>query len=87
MMTWKTRLLHFERMCDGLVEHFLLQHKILGFLLIFIGMPLVTLSAVCICSTVLVLPLALAFGTCEEGLNTILIRALKINAPLRRKSG
>ena len=53
MMTWKTRLLHFERMCDGLVEHFLLQHKILGFLLIFIGMPLVTLSAVCICSTVL----------------------------------
>ena len=60
MMTWKTRLLHFERMCDGLVEHFLLQHKIL--LLIFIGMPLVTLSAVCICSTVLVLPLALAFG-------------------------
>ena len=60
MMTWKTRLLHFERMCDGLVEHFLLQHKILGFLLI--GMPLVTLSAVCICSTVLVLPLALAFG-------------------------
>lgn len=62
MMTWKTRLLHFERMCDGLVEHFLLQHKILGFLLIFIGMPLVTLSAVCICSTVLVLPLALAFG-------------------------
>ena len=59
MMTWKTRLLHFERMCDGLV---LLQHKILGFLLIFIGMPLVTLSAVCICSTVLVLPLALAFG-------------------------
>ena len=48
MMTWKTRLLHFERMCDGLVEHFLLQHKILGFLLIFIGMPLVTLSAVCI---------------------------------------
>ena len=60
MMTWKTRLLHFERMCDGLVEHFLLQHKILGFLLIFIGMPLV--SAVCICSTVLVLPLALAFG-------------------------
>ena len=62
MMTWKTRLLHFERMCDGLVEHFLLQHKILGFLLIFIGMPLVTLSAVWICSTVLVLPLALAFG-------------------------
>ena len=42
--------------------YFLLQHKILGFLLIFIGMPLVTLSAVCICSTVLVLPLALAFG-------------------------
>ena len=75
MMTWKTRLLHFERMCDGLVEHFLLQHKILGFLLIFIGMPLVTLSAVCICSTVLVLPWRL--GTCEEGLNTILIRALK----------
>ena len=51
MMTWKTRLLHFERMCDGLVEHFLLQHKILGFLLIFIGMPLVTLSAVCISCT------------------------------------
>ena len=34
MMTWKTRLLHFERMCDGLVEHFLLQHKILGVLVL-----------------------------------------------------
>ena len=30
MMTWKTRLLHFERMCDGLVEHFLLQHNASG---------------------------------------------------------
>lgn len=77
MMTWKTRLLHFERMCDGLVEHFLLQHKILGFLLIFIGMPLVTLSAVCICSTVLYCRWPWRLGTCEEGLNTILIRALK----------
>ena len=62
MMTWKTRLLHFERMCDGLVEHFLLQHKILGFLLIFIGMPLVTLAAVCICSTLIVLPIAWLWG-------------------------
>ena len=62
MMTWKTRLLHFERLCDGLVEHFLLQHKILGFLLIFIGMPLVTLAAVCICSTLIVLPIAWLWG-------------------------
>ena len=62
MMIWKTRLLHFERMCDGLVEHFLLQHKILGFLLIFIGMPLVTLAAVCICSTLIVLPIAWLWG-------------------------
>ena len=22
MMTWKTRLLHFERMCDGLVDFY-----------------------------------------------------------------
>ena len=62
MMTWKTRLLHFERMCDGLVTNFLLQPNSIGLLLIFSGMRLVTMTDEVICSTVLVLPLALAFG-------------------------
>ena len=62
MSAMKKRLHHFNAWFDASLEQFMLQHKLLGFLTVFIGMPLVTLSAVCICSTVLVLPLALAFG-------------------------
>ena len=62
MPALKERLIHWGEQFDDAMEQYIFHHRFLGFLMVFIGMPLVTLSAVCICSTVLVLPLALAFG-------------------------
>ena len=46
----KKRVSRFENHVDAAMEKFLFHHRLLGFLIIFIGMPLVTLAAVCIYS-------------------------------------
>ena len=58
----KKRVSRFENHVDAAMEKFLSHHRLLGFLIIFIGMPLVTLAAVCICTTMITLPIALLFG-------------------------
>ena len=60
MFVWKKRMSHIEQQVDTVLERFIFQHKILGVLMIFIGMPLLTLAAVCVCTTAIVLPLAMA---------------------------
>lgn len=41
---------------------FFSHHLFLGYLTIFVGMPLFVLGAICVCSTALILPFALLFG-------------------------
>lgn len=62
MFAWKKRIAQVESQIDATMERFIFRHKVLGFLVVFIGMPLVTLAAVCACTTAIVLPLALALG-------------------------
>lgn len=47
---------------DACLEEFVFHHRFLGLLMIFIGMPLITLLAVCICTMIIALPLAFALG-------------------------
>ena len=58
----KKRMSHLENQMDTCMEGFVFHHKFLGFLLIFVGRPLATLLAVCICTMLIALPLSLAFG-------------------------
>ena len=51
-----------ENQVDSCMEGFVFHHKFLGFLMIFVGMPLATLLAVCICTMLIALPLSLVFG-------------------------
>ena len=62
MLTFMKRVSRFENHIDTSIERFLFHHKFLGFIFIFIGIPLVTLAAVCICTTAIVLPIAFIFG-------------------------
>lgn len=62
MTALKKRMSHLENQVDACMEGFVFHHKFLGFLMIFVGMPLVTLLAVCICTMIVALPLSLAFG-------------------------
>lgn len=62
MLVWKKRMSHMEKQVDAVLERFIFQHKVLGVLMIFIGMPLLTLAAVCVCTTAIVLPMAMALG-------------------------
>ena len=55
------RVSRFENHIDALIERFVFHHKVLGFLMIFVGMPLVTLAAVCVCTTIITLPMAFLF--------------------------
>lgn len=58
-----TRLIRkFERDLDGKAEQFLIRHSLLGFLAIFVGMPLLVLSCVCLCTMALAYPMGLLFG-------------------------
>ena len=59
MSAMKKRLHHFNAWFDASLEQFMLQHKLLGFLTVFIGMPLFILAAVFICTIGIVLPLSL----------------------------
>ena len=62
MFVWKKRMSHMEQQVDAVLERFIFQHKVLGVLMIFIGMPLLTLAAVCVCTTAIVLPMAMVLG-------------------------
>ncbi len=62
MTALKKRMSHLENQADVCMEGFVFHHKFLGFLMIFVGMPLATLLAVCICTMLIALPLSLAFG-------------------------
>ena len=50
MLPFKKQVSHFETHIDASMEKFLFHHRFLGLFLIFIGIPLVTLAAVCACT-------------------------------------
>lgn len=62
MLTLRKRISRVGTRIDASLETFIIHHKLLGALLIFIGVPLLTLAAVCACTTILALPVALLFG-------------------------
>ena len=62
MATVRGRIRRLEKYVDAAFEKFVFHHKILGCLLIFIGIPLATLAAVCACSAILALPVVWGLG-------------------------
>lgn len=62
MFTFIKRVSRFENRIDTSLEKFVFHHQFLGFFMIFVGMPLVTLAAVCVCTTILALLIAFLFG-------------------------
>lgn len=62
MFTIIKRASRFENHIDASMEKFMFHHKFLGFLLIFVGMPVVTLAAVCVCTIMITLPIAFMLG-------------------------
>lgn len=62
MFTQKRRMSRLEKWFDTSVEELIEYHQILGFLTIFVGMPLLVLIAVCAGTTIIMLPLAWMLG-------------------------
>ena len=62
MLTFIKRVSRFENHVDDAMEKFVFHHKFLGFLMIFIGMPLAILAAVCVCTTMITLLITFLFG-------------------------
>ncbi len=62
MFTLKKIISRFETQADRLIEKFMIQHRFLGILMIFTGIPLITLAAVCACTTMIIVPIAFVFG-------------------------
>ena len=62
MSSFMKRISRFESHIDAAIEKFVFHNRVLGLLIIFIGMPLVTLAAVYVCTTIIILPFALMFG-------------------------
>lgn len=62
MFTLIKRISRFENHMDASIERFIFRHKFWGFIIIFIGVPFVTLAAVCICTTIITLSFAFIFG-------------------------
>ena len=62
MLTFITRVSRFENHVDDAMEKFVFHHKFLGLLMIFIGMPLAILAAVCVCTTMITLLITFLFG-------------------------
>lgn len=56
MLAWKKRISRLEEQINAAVEKFIFCHRILGVLVLFLGMPMITLAAVCACTTLIVLP-------------------------------
>lgn len=51
-----------ESRMDTRIENYMLHHPGVKLFMIYIGMPLFTLAAVCVCTTVAALSLAFLFG-------------------------
>lgn len=51
-----------EHKFEAAATRFFSHYLFLGYLTIFIGIPLFVLGAVCVCSTAFILPFALLFG-------------------------
>lgn len=62
MFPLKKRFARLGNQFDAAMERFLFHHKFLGLLLLCVGGPLITLAAVCLCSTALILPMAWVLG-------------------------
>lgn len=52
----------YEQKFDLRAKRFLWKHPILGFLSIFVGMPIFVLFCVCVSTTIITLPIAWLFG-------------------------
>ena len=52
----------FEQRFDAKAEHFIWHHPLLGFIYIFVGMPLLVLTCVCISTIVIAFPMAWLLG-------------------------
>lgn len=52
----------FEREFDVRAERFFWKHPFLGFLSVFVGMPIFVLICVCVSTAVIALPAAWLFG-------------------------
>lgn len=52
----------YEHRFDVKVGNFISRHPLLGFLLIFVGMPLFILLCVCVSTVVIAFPMAWLFG-------------------------
>ena len=62
MFMFIKRISHFEKQMDAAMERFVFRDRVWGFCMMFIGMPIITLVAVCACMIVAVLPMALVCG-------------------------
>ena len=52
----------FEQRFDAKAERFIWHHPLLGFISIFVGMPLLVLACVCISTIVIAFPMAWLLG-------------------------
>ena len=52
----------FEQRFDTNAERFIWHHPLLGFISIFVGMPLLVLACVCISTIVIAFPMAYILG-------------------------
>lgn len=51
-----------ESKFDEKAARFVYRHPLLGFLAVFVGMPIFVLVAVCVCAAIVALPMAWLFG-------------------------
>ena len=58
----KKRITHFENAIDTSMERFIFHHRVLGVMAVFIGMPMMTLAMVCLCTMCITLPIAAVLG-------------------------
>ena len=52
----------FEQEFDLRAERFICKHPLVGFLFVFVGMPIFILICVCISTTIIALPIAWLLG-------------------------
>ncbi len=62
MLAFMKSVSRLENRVDTSFEKFVFHHRFWGFFMIFIGMPVVILAAVCVCTSIIALPMALLFG-------------------------
>lgn len=62
MVAFVQRVSRFENQMDTRMEKFIIHHGFWGLFVIFIGLPLVTLAVVGLCTAIAALAMALLFG-------------------------